>query len=265
MVVYGLKARDCRCCVMGISVVRRDEGDPATSTLPSNNTLLYKGKNNTHIVIIAIYVYQRGFASKAKPTTSTKPPTSRNQRFIPTSHQSHSSRRTSSNRRRILIPSDNHRINTHIPARLQKTVKALTDTLPLQYLNLNIIVLGDLQHIIVSTTLHRMGHHLPPSSHGILTILTQSPPPLYSQSFPLIIPQNRIIPGIVILVKAKRVLITSLPANPSYPTNNNVILIAPSHANYSSPIMSPSALISSSSARPSSPPTTLKPSFNSKK
>ena len=171
---------------------------------------------------------------------------------------------TTHTHRRILAPSDNNITNIHTPVHLHKTDQSLTVTLPLQYPNLNIIVLDDLQYNVSSTTLHRIGYQLLPPPNDILPLLTQAPLS-YNQPFPLIIPKHPTTHVTVTRVKAKQVFITFLPTNHSFPKGNNATSTRLSHPNYFHPTIPSSTLISFLGARPhpASPP--LKPQFISKK
>ena len=126
-------------------------------------TILYKN------IIIVLYAYQRRFAPTVKPPTSATPYFHQKQTSVKSPQLYHPSRIVPCKRYRLLLTSsDNLRINTHTPAHLHKTAQSLIDILPLQYPNINIIVLGDLQDTIASNILHHMGYQLPHSPHNIL-------------------------------------------------------------------------------------------------
>ena len=84
-------------------------------------TFVFQETSMHHTAIIYLYVFQRG-------------------------HRDHS-----------ITTADNASGTTHSPILFKKSILTLTATLQTLYTNLTLIIMGNFQHIVSNTTLHRMG------------------------------------------------------------------------------------------------------------
>ena len=102
-----------------------------------------------------------------KPTTTTKKPT-------PSYTTRHTPSRLPVSKRRLLVTGYNRNINKNTSSDLKKTLHTLTISFPLEYPNLNIIVLGGL-HYTFNNNLHRICNALSLPLHDLLIPLIHTP------------------------------------------------------------------------------------------